>query len=163
MRKVFITLALLLLTGAAWAQYAGSGATGTAGTSATSGTEYEQAFRKAKRGKNTGIGLTVGGGVVALGGGTSVLLGLTGSMFGAVIGGTVGSIGGKESAQQGAQEGAKAGEPYIIGGLIAAGAGVVGMAVGIPMIVKNKKTLKSLQSQVSLGPTENGVGLAFRF
>lgn len=158
MRKVFVTLALLLLTGAAWAQYAG-----TAGTSATTGTEYEQAIQKAKSGKNTGIGLTVGGGLALLGGGTSVLVGLTGSMFGAVIGGTVGSIGGKESSRQGAQEGAKAGEPYIIGGLIAAGAGVVGMAVGIPMIVKNKKTLKSLQSQVSLGPTGNGVGLAFRF
>lgn len=158
MRKVFITLALLLLTGAAWAQYAG-----TAGTSATTGTEYEQALKKAKSGKNTGIGLTVGGGLALLGGGTSVLVGLTGSMFGAVIGGTVGSIGGEESAQQGAQQGAKAGEPYIIGGLIAAGAGIVSLGVGIPMIVKNKKKLKSLQSQVSLGPTGNGVGLAFRF
>ncbi len=158
MRKVIVTLALLLLSGAAWAQYAGS-----AGTSATTGTEYEQAFRKAKSGKNTGIGLTVAGGVALLGGGTATMLGVTGSMFGAFIGGTVGSIGGKESGQQGAQEGAKAGEPYIVGGLIAAGAGIVGLAVGIPMIVKNNKKLKSLQSQVSLGPTGNGVGLALRF
>ena len=44
-------------------------------------------------------------------------------------------------------------------GLIAAGAGLVATGVGIPLIVKNNRTLKLLR----LGSTGNGVGLALVF
>lgn len=190
MRRLLLAIALLLLSGAAWAQYAGGGTVKRSGTHLVvngqklseeaqaalladiNGTDYNKAWQKAKSGRGAGIGLTVGGGVALVGGGATVLLGLTTSMLGAVFGGTVGSIGGKESGQEAAQKGAEAGKPFFIGGLIAAGAGIAGLGTGIPMIVANNKRLNNIvntcnsgktTAQLTLGPTGNGVGLALRF
>lgn len=189
MKKTFMILALLLLSvGAAWAQYAGTvGRTGTTITvngekltpekqaallADVNGTDYNPAWQKAKAGRNTGMWLTIGGGVVILGGSVASLMGVTASLAGASIGAIVGSIGGEQGAQQGAQSGATAGKPLATGGLIAAGAGVVAMAVGIPTLVSNNRSLNGIVdkcntgrtgAQLSLVPTGNGLGLVLEF
>lgn len=148
MKRLLVVFSLLFLSLGAWAQY-----------SEAQTLDYNQAFEKARKGRNTGIGLVVGGGVAVLGGGAAVIIGLTTSVVGAAVGATVGSIGGQEGASNGAQQGSKAGDPLMTAGLIAAGAGLVATGVGIPLIVKNNRTLKQLR----LGPTGNGVGLALVF
>ena len=148
MKRLLVVFSLLFLSLGAWAQY-----------SETQWVDYNQAFEKARKGRNTGIGLVVGGGVAVVGGGAAVIIGLTTSVVGAAVGATVGSIGGQEGASNGAQQGSKAGDPLMTAGLIAAGAGLVATGVGIPLIVKNNRTLKQLR----LGPTGNGVGLALVF
>lgn len=147
MKRLLVVFSLLFLSLGAWAQYSEALA------------DYNQAFEKARKGRNTGIGLVVGGGVAVVGGGAAVIIGLTTSVVGAAVGATVGSIGGQEGASNGAQQGSKAGDPLMTAGLIAAGAGLVATGVGIPLIVKNNRTLKQLR----LGPTGNGVGLALVF
>jgi len=137
------------------------------------GRDYNSTWDWAKRGRNAGLGLVIGGGIVTLGGSVVTLIGLTTSVIGAAVGGTVGSIGGQDSAQHGAEEGAKAGNSLTIGGLITSGLGLVTTGIGIPMIVKNNRTLNEIvngynngrQPNVKLGfgPTENGIGLALRF
>ena len=148
MKRLLVVFSLLFLSLGAWAQY-----------SETQTLDYNQAFEKARKGRNTGIGLVVGGGVAVVGGGAAVIIGLTTSVVGAAVGATVGSIGGQEGASNGAQQGSKAGDPLMTAGLIAAGAGLVATGVGIPLIVNNNRTLKQLR----LGPTGNGVGLALVF
>ena len=147
MKRLLVVFSLLFLSLGAWAQYSEALA------------DYTQALEKARKGRNIGIGLVVGGGVAVVGGGAAVIIGLTTSVVGAAVGATVGSIGGQEGASNGAQQGSKAGDPLMTAGLIAAGAGLVATGVGIPLIVKNNRTLKQLR----LGPTGNGVGLALVF
>ena len=181
---------LLLLSLGAWAQYNGTGIVRRAGTrikvdgvklsredqeallSDIAGKDCNPAWQKAKTGRNAGMGLTIGGGVVALGGSAAVLVGLTASVIGAGVGAVVGSIGGEEGAQQGAEQGAAAGEPYITGGLIATGAGLAAMGAGIPLMIVNNKKLNNIVrtcneersgAQLSLGPTGNGFGLVLNF
>ena len=156
MKRYLVVFALLFSSLGVWAQYSEAQ---TSLLSDVSGVDYNQALEKARKGRNTGIGLVVGGGVAVVGGGAAVVIGLTTSVVGAAVGATVGSIGGQEGASNGAQQGSKAGDPLMTAGLIAAGAGLVATGVGIPLIVKNNRTLKQLR----LGPTGNGVGLALVF
>ena len=156
MRRLLVVFSLLFLSLGAWAQYSEAQ---TSLLSDVSWVDYNQALEKARKGRNTGIGLVVGGGVAVVGGGAAVVIGLTTSVVGAAVGATVGSIGGQEGASNGAQQGSKAGAPLMTAGLIAAGAGLVATGVGIPLIVKNNRTLKLLR----LGSTGNGVGLALVF
>ena len=190
MKKTVMILMLMLLSLGAWAQYAGTGVVKRSGTrikvdgvklsreeqaallSDIGGTDYNPAWQKAKSGRNTGIGLTIGGGIVTLAGGTAFMVGLIASTIGAGVGAVVGSIGGEETAQEAAQQGATAGEPYIDGGLIAAGAGLAAMGAGIPLMIVNGKRLGNIvktcnndrsEAQLSLGPTGNGFGLVLNF
>lgn len=156
MRRLLVVFSLLFLSLGAWAQYSEAQ---TSLLSDLSWVDYNQALEKALKGRNTGIGLVVGGGVAVVGGGAAVIIGLTTSVVGAAVGATVGSVGGQEGASNGAQQGSKAGAPLMTAGLIAAGAGLVATGVGIPLIVKNNRTLKLLR----LGSTGNGVGLALVF
>ena len=156
MKRLLVVFSLLFLSLGAWAQYS---ETQTSPLAEAGWVDYNQALEKARRGRNTGIGLVIGGGVAVVGGGAAVIIGLTTSVVGAAVGATVGSIGGQEGASNGAQQGSKAGDPLMTAGLIAAGAGLVATGVGIPLIVKNNRTLKQLR----LGPTGNGVGLALVF
>lgn len=183
-------LMLLLLSLGAWAQYAGTGVAKRAGTrikvdgvklsredqaallADIGGRDLNPAWQKARSGRNAGMGLTIGGGVAALGGSAAVLLGLTASVIGAGMGAVVGSIGGEETAQQAAQQGASAGEPYITGGLIATGVGLAAMGAGIPLMAVNCKRLNRIvktcndersEAQLSLGPTVNGFGIVLDF
>lgn len=188
MKRLIVSLLLLLMSLGAWAQFAGE--------LHRSGTRLKldgeklsreaqavflseigclDSWNKAKSGRNTGIGLTVGGGTAAVGGSLLFLVGATASMLGAVVGGAVGSIGGEESAQQGAENGAKAGEPYMTAGLITAGAGIAAVGVGIPLMAVNGKKLSRIvdaynagngdgpTAQLSLGPAPYGFGLTIRF
>lgn len=191
MRRFIVATILMFLSLGAWAQYAGTGTIKRAGThikmdgerlspeaqtallADIGGMDYNSSWDWAKRGRNAGLGLVIGGGVVTLGGSVVTLLGLTTSVIGAAVGGTVGSIGGQESAQQAAQEGAKAGNSLTIGGLITTGAGIAATVIGIPMIVRNNRTLNEIVNtynnggqplvQLSFGPTGNGIGLALVF
>ncbi len=156
MRRLLVVFSLLFLSLGAWAQYSEAQ---TSLLSDVSWVDYNQAFEKARKGRNTGIGLVIGGGVAVVGGGAAAVIGLTTSVVGAAVGATVGSVGGQEGASNGAQQGSKAGAPLMTAGLIAAGAGLVATGVGIPLIVKNNRTLKLLR----LGSTGNGVGLALVF
>ena len=156
MRRLLVVFSLLFLSLGAWAQYSEAQ---TSLLSDVSWVDYNQAFEKARKGRNTGIGLVIGGGVAVVGGGAAAVIGLTTSVVGAALGATVGSVGGQEGASNGAQQGSKAGAPLMTAGLIAAGAGLVATGVGIPLIVKNNRTLKLLR----LGSTGNGVGLALVF
>lgn len=156
MRRLLVVFSLLFLSLGAWAQYSEAQ---TSLLSDVSWVDYNQALEKARKGRNTGIGLVIGGGVAVVGGGAAVVIGLTTSVVGAAVGATVGSVGGQEGASNGAQQGSKAGAPLMTAGLIAAGAGLVATGVGIPLIVKNNRTLKLLR----LGSTGNGVGLALVF
>lgn len=190
MKRFIVVSMLIFLSLGAWAQYSGTSPVRRAGThikidgerlspqdqaallADIDGQDYNEAWDKARKGRNTGMGLTIGGGVAAVCGGVVTVLGLTTSIFGAIVGGTVGSIGGQESAQQAADEGASAGKPFITAGMITSGLGIAAAAVGIPMLVSNNKTLNGIvnkyngsktTAQVSVGPTRNGIGLALVF
>ncbi|MBR5176588.1 MAG: hypothetical protein IKW89_11760 [Bacteroidales bacterium] len=191
MRRFIFVIILMSLSLCAWAQYAGTGTIKRAGTHIVmdgerlspeaqealladiGGLDYNSAWDLARKGRNTGLGLVIGGSVATIGGSVVTLLGLATSVIGAAVGGAVGSVGGQESAQHGAEEGAKAGNSLTIGGLITSGLGLVTTGIGIPMIVKNNRTLNEIvngynngrQPNVKLGfgPTENGIGLALRF
>ena len=183
-------VALVLLSVGAWAQYAGTGTAKRAGTSIKvdgvklsreeqaallsdiGGTDYNPAWQKAKAGRNAGMGLTIGGSLVAMTGGAVFVLGVTSMLVGASLGAVFGSIGGEEGAQQGAQAGVAAGEPYINGGLIATGVGLAAVGAGIPLMAVNCKRLNNIvkdyngerpEAQLSLGPTGNGLGLTLSF
>ena len=112
-----------------------------------------------------GIGLTSGGLVLTAGGYLySVVM---------VVGGAVGTglvaIGGEEAVQQ-VWDGMN---PYIKGGMIAAGVGAATAVTGVVLlingsthlkrIVKNCNTPGSTAMEVSFGATPSGVGLALRF
>lgn len=189
MKKIVVILLLSLLPLGAWAQYAGSETVKRAGAhlkvdgatlsaeaqrallANVGGVDYNAAWAEAVSGRNLGTGLTIGGGVAALGGLAAVMVGLVADVVGAAAGGIIGSIGGQEGAQQGAQEGATAGNGIVTGGLIATGLGVGALAFGIPKLVVNNRKLNDLvgacngrpAAQVSLGPTGNGFGLAVNF
>lgn len=176
MRKVIVMFALLFLSVGAWAQYAGSGTIRRVGShiemdgerlspeeqtallADIDGQDYNAMWQQARKGRNTGLGLVIGGGVAVLGGGVSLLIGATASVIGAAVGGTVGSLGGQENARHGAEEGARAGKPLITAGLITAGLGIVSTGVGIPLIVKSNKKLSGIVDTYN-----NGIGLALRF
>ena len=176
MRKVIVMFVLLFLSVGAWAQYAGSGTIRRVGShiemdgerlspeartallADICGQDFNPVWEKARKGRNTGLGLVIGGGVAVIGGGASLLIGATASVIGAAVGGTVGSIGGQESSQHGAEEGARAGKPLITAGLITAGLGIVSAGVGIPLLVKSNKTLSGVVDTYN-----NGIGLALRF
>lgn len=176
MRKVIVVFVLLFLSVGAWAQYAGGGVIRRVGShiemdgerlspeaQATlladiDGQDYNSIWQQTRKGRNTGLGLVIGGGVAVLGGGVSLLIGATASVIGAAVGGTVGSLGGQENARHGAEEGARAGKPLITAGLITAGLGIVSTGVGIPLIVKSNKKLSGIVDTYN-----NGIGLAFRF
>jgi hypothetical protein len=191
MKRIIISLILMTISLGAWAQYAGTGTIKRVGShiemngeklspeaqstllSNIGGQDYYADWEKARKGRSTGMGLTIGGGSAVVVGGAALVVGLTASAVGAATGGIVGSIGGQESAQQAAEEGAKAGDPIITGGLIASALGVAAMGAGIPKIVKNVKKLNGIvntynnggqpSAQVSFGATGNGIGLALRF
>ena len=190
MKKVILLLTLLLLPLGVRAQYANPGTVKRAGThlkvdgeklspeaqvallSDINGTDCNPAWDKASSGRNTGLGLTIGGGVALLGGGALVVVGLTASVFGAAAGAVIGSIGGQDTAQEAANEGASAGVPYTNAGLITAGVGIAAMGVGIPLMITNTRKLNRIvdacndgrsTSEIILGPTPNGIGIALRF
>lgn len=185
-----MTLLLMLLPLGALAQYNAAGQAKRAGThiridgeklsqedqtallADINGMDLYPFWKKAKAGHNTGLGLTIGGGIAVLGGSVATLLGVTASLAGATVGAIVGSIGGEQGAQQAAQQGASAGGPLATGGLIASGAGIVAMGTGIPMLIVNNKKLNNLvdacnngrsEAQLSLGPTGNGFGITLNF
>ena len=191
MKRIIISIIAVLLPLSIWAQYAGTGTVRRVGShiemngerlspeaqatllSNICGQDHNADWEKARKGRSTGMGLTIGGGSAVVVGGAALVVGLTASAVGAATGGIVGSIGGQESAQHGAEEGAKAGEPIITGGLIASALGIAAMGAGIPMIVRNVKKLNGIvnaynnggqpSAQVSFGATENGIGLALKF
>lgn len=191
MKQLAVTLILMVISLGAWAQYAGTGTIRRAGShiemngerlspdaqaallADIGGKDYNAAWEQARKGRNTGTGLAIGGGAAFLVGGTVGMLGLTTSLLGAAVGGTIGSIGGKEGAQQGAEEGAQAGGPIMTAGLVVAGLGLVATGIGIPMIVSNTRMMNGIvntynnggrpSAQVSFGATDNGIGLALRF
>ena len=100
MKRLLVVFTLLFLSLGAWAQYS---ETQTSPLAEAGWVDYNQALEKARRGRNTGIGLVVGGGVAVVGGGAAVIIGLTTSVVGAAVGATVGSIGGQEGASNGIQ------------------------------------------------------------
>lgn len=149
------------------------------------GTDYTEAWKKAKRGRATGIGLTWGGGVLLVGGAGTAVVGalasmigiVAGSAAGAIAGGITGGEGGAQSgAQAGADAGAEAGKPFFIGGLVGMGLGAACLGFGIPITVKNNRKLNGIvdqynalqqpqakEPQLTLGPTANGVGFRLVF
>ena len=191
MRRIIVAVTLLLLSFGAWAQYADAGFIKRVGThiemdgerlstqdqaallADIGGHDFNAEWERARKGRNTGLGLVIGGGAATLAGFTVLLLGATTSLVGAAIGGSIGAIGGEEGAQQGAEEGAKAGNPLIISGLITSGAGLVTAGVGVPILVKNCDKLNSIvnthnnggipTAQLNFGHTGNGIGLALKF
>ena len=191
MRRFIVVIMLMFLSLGAWAQYAGTGAIRRVGThiemngerlspeaqsallANIGGKDYNSDWDKARKGRNTGVGLVVGGGTATILGGGVLVLGAATSLIGATIGGTVGSIGGQEGAQKGAEEGASAEGPIMTAGLITAGLGLVATVVGIPMITSNNKILNGIvntynnggrpSAQLNFGPTYNGIGLALVF
>ena len=186
-------LVLLLVSFVARAQYAdtGAGALKRAGThlkmdgvklsreaqaallSDINGIDFNEAWNKAKSGRNAGVWLIIGGHVVAIGGASLATLGVTANLYGALVGAMIGAIvGGEDTAQQAADAGATAGNEYVTAGLITGGIGLAAVAAGIPMIIVNSKKLNGIVDeynnggpgvQLSLGPTPNGFGLSVRF
>lgn len=190
MRKTIVSLVFMLLSLGAWAQYAQSDALKRSGVhlslngetlspeaqaallSNIGGTDYTALWEEARSSRALGTGLTIGGGVAALGGLSCVMIGFVGDMTGAAVGGIIGSIGGEKGAKEGAEEGSKAGSGFVTGGLIATCAGLAAMGVGITKIVKSGKKLDGIVSsynngnsvtQVTLGPTSNGFGISLMF
>ena len=157
------------------------------------GVDYNGLWKDYNTWRKTGLGLTIGGSVVAGGGALTFLTGALVSMLGAAVGavgGAVGgSIGGSEGAQSGAQAGAEAGvqagQPIMTGGLIAMGVGAVALGAGIPVLVVNCKRMNRITAdynatlpepaveepaaednsllEVAFGPAPSGVGLTLRF
>ena len=191
MKSWFITLVLIMLSTAAWAQYANpevlkrtgshmklDGVKLTADEQAAlladiDGTDYTKAWHSASVMRGTGMGLAIGGTAVAAGGMVTTFIGLLVTVVGAGAGAVVGSIGGEESAENAAQQGAQAGSPYITGGLIATGVGLAAVGTGIPLWVIGGTRMSKITdsfnqsqrstAQLTFGSTPSGVGLSLRF
>ena len=156
------------------------------------GIDYNGVWKDYNGWRKTGLGLTIGGSVVAGGGALTFLTGALVSMLGAAVGavgGAVGgSVGGSAGAQSGAQAGAeagvKAGQPIMTGGLIAMGVGAVALGAGIPVLVVNCKRMNRIVAdyngtlpdptleepaveepavEVAFGPAPSGMGFTVRF
>lgn len=108
------------------------------------GVDYNQVWKDYDGWRKTGLGLTVGGGIVAGAGACTFLFGAVVSIFGVVIGATAGAIGGSSGAQAGADAGAKAGQPFMTGGLIATAVGSVALGAGIPLLAVNGKRMNNI-------------------
>ena len=146
------------------------------------GTDYTRTWDKGKITRNWGMGLTLGGGTVAVVGacGTMVMVIATalGVVIGASAGAIVGSVGGEETASETASEAADnvADEmgPKIAAWATVTGVGAVSTAVGIPLWIsgskKMSKVVKTYNAQryhsdsgLYFGPTASGAGFAYVF
>lgn len=140
--------------------------------------------------RKTGLGLTIGGSIVAGGGALTFLTGALVSMLGAAVGAVGGAavggaVGGNEGAQSGAQAGAsagvQAGQPIMTGGLIATVVGTVALGAGIPLLVVNSKRMNRITAdynanipepelapeepvaELAFGPAPSGIGFTLNF
>lgn len=148
------------------------------------GVDYSNAWYGYNTWRKTGLGLTIGGSIVAGGGALTFLTGALVSMFGAVIGGAAGAIGGPDSASSGAEAGAKAGQPIMTGGLIATGVGAACLGAGIPLLAVNSHRMNRIVKdynaaipapaveepaveepavEVAFGPAPSGIGFTVNF
>lgn len=157
------------------------------------GIDYNGVWKDYNGWRKTGLGLTIGGSVVAGGGALTFLTGALVSMLGAAVGAVGGaavggSVGGSAGAQSGAQAGAeagvKAGQPIMTGGLIAMGVGAVALGAGIPVLVVNCKRMNRIVAdyngtlpdptleepaveepavEVAFGPAPSGIGFTVSF
>ena len=180
MKHLLISALLLLACGvSAWGQYPGT--LKRSGTHLTlnderltpeeqaailddiGGQDCTEAWRRAATLRNTGLGLTIAGGVA---GAAGIMFTFTGGVV-STMGAVVGTLGGKE----GAQKGARAGSPMLTGGLIAAGVGLAALGAGIPLLAVGSARLNRMVETynnnkpvtVSLGPAPSGLGLCLRF
>ena len=143
------------------------------------GVDYSNAWYGYNAWRNTGLGLTIGGGV-AVGGGAVVFMGgVLVSVVGVAVGAGAGAIGGPDGAAAGAEAGAKAGQPLMTGGLIAMGVGAVCLGTGIPLLSVNAHrmnrivkdyngsipapTVEEPAVEVAFGPAPSGIGLTVNF
>ena len=141
------------------------------------GNDYNPAWNRAAIWRNTGLGLTIGGGtLLGVGAGVTVF-GVIVAAVGTAVGAAAGAVaGGSSGAQQGAQAGVKAGQPIITGGLITGAVGVVALGVGIPVLAVNGKKLNSIAKaynqtqvpeekpvEVAFGPAPSGIGITLTF
>lgn len=200
MKKIILALVLLTACAAAYAQYIPDGTAKRVGSkiridgqkltkeqqlvllSDIDGKDYTRDWNKGRITRGWGMGLTIGGGTVAVVGACGTMIMLVATAFGVAIGaGTgaiVGSIGGEEAASETASEAANnvAEEmtPIINALATVTGVGVVSTAVGIPLwVVGSKKmgkivktyngTSRHADSGLYFGPTASGAGLAYVF
>ena len=136
------------------------------------GVDCTDQWRQAARGRNTGLGLTIGGAVTGVAGCVLLMGGVIVSVAGGTVGAVVGSIGGEEGAQQGAEAGVKAGQPLMTAGCISGAVGLGALCVGVPMLVSGNRKMNAIvdrhnnaepQASLSFGATAHGVGLRLTF
>lgn len=187
MKRIITLLAMLLISLAAWGQF--NRTAKRAGThikldgkklsraeqirllSNINGADYTHQWNQAATIRNTGMGLTIGGGVVMVGGAAVMIAGTAVTAVGATTGAAIGVIGGAETAKNTAQQGASAGKPIITGGLIATLTGLAATIAGVPMLAVGCTRMKRIcdrhnafsSVEVSWGPAPSGVGLCVRF
>lgn len=143
------------------------------------GMDYSNAWYGYNAWRNTGLGLTIGGGIAVAGGGVVFMGGVLVSVVGVAVGASAGAIGGSEGAQAGAEAGAQAGQPLMTGGLIAMGVGAVCLGAGIPLLSVNATrmnrvvkdyngslpapTVEEPAVEVAFGPAPSGIGFTVNF
>ena len=136
------------------------------------GVDCTDPWHQAARGRNTGLGLTIGGAVTGVTGCVLLMGGVIVSVAGGTVGAVVGSIGGEEGAQQGAEAGVKAGQPLMTAGCITGAVGLGAFCVGVPMLVSGNRKMNAIvdrhnnaepQASLSFGATAHGVGLRLTF
>ena len=141
------------------------------------GIDYSTAWYGYNAWRNTGLGLTIGGGVTLVGGGVIFLGGALVTVVGAAVGAGAGAIGGSAGASAGAQAGAKAGQPLMTGGLISMGVGVACLGAGIPLLAVNARRMNRVVKEynatipapeepaveVAFGPAPSGIGFTVNF
>ena len=131
------------------------------------GVDLNPSWNRARALRGTGMGLTIGGGIVLASGGAVFMAGALTSVLGVAVGATAGAIVGgavgdpNTVAQEGAASGAQAGVPLMNAGLITCGVGIVALAVGIPMLVVNVNRMNQIAASCNVAP--GGIGLSLRF
>ena len=100
--------------------------------------------------RNTGLGLTIGGPVVAVFGAGYTMVYLLAEVFGVAIGAAAaGAVGGEDSAQDAADNVSDQIEPYINAGLIITGVGIGATVTGIVLLSTGAHKLKKTVNYIN--------------
>jgi len=131
------------------------------------GSQLADEWSAAASKRGLGVGLTAGGfGVAAVGSAVAVVS--------AVSAGFLGGIGKTVGGEEVGETGYKSGTPLVIGGLVAAAAGIVTGIIGTTKLSSANSAMEDIVNRcnqagpahaatVTVGSTPSGVGLALRF
>ena len=184
MKKVFLTVILVLLAVAANAQFIPDGPVRRSGNhlkvnkekltadqvdtllSNVNGEDLTAQWHKYQKARSTGVGLITGGSIAIGVGAVCAGVYLVGTLAGVLFVAPIAAVGGDASAQDAVDNIKRQMQPWLIAGGLAAGAGIATTTTGIVLASVNGSKMNGIVKNVNelrLAQTRNGAGLVFNF